>query len=65
MPDPLTGTWIRARYRAELHEIRSRYREWETTGPAEFRYPTRGGGTFNAWRPARRPGRWRIVGVAT
>ena len=48
--DPLTGKWIRARYRAELHEIRARYREAEVTGPAEFRYPTGGGGTFNPCR---------------
>ena len=66
--DPLTGKWVRARYRAELHEIRARYQLWEVTGPAEFRYPSVGGGTFNPWRstkaPRRRRGRWQIVGVA-
>jgi hypothetical protein len=66
--DSVTGKWVRARYRAELHEIRARYREWETTGLPEFRYPT-GGGSFNPWRSTkaapRRPGRWKIVGVAS
>ena len=35
--DPLTGKWVRARYRAERHEIAARYVEWEITGPAEVR----------------------------
>ena len=35
--DPRTGKWIRARYRAERHEIAARYAEWEITGPAEVR----------------------------
>jgi len=35
--DPRTGKWLRARYVAELHEIKARYAEWEITGPAEIR----------------------------
>jgi hypothetical protein len=35
--DPLTGKWIRARYRAELHEIAARYTEFEIIGPPEIR----------------------------
>ena len=48
--DPLTGKWVKARYRAELHEIQQRYAEWETIGAPEMREPH--GGTFN---PFRRP----------
>jgi hypothetical protein len=64
----LTGKWVKARYVAELHEIRERYKDWETVGPPEIRRPV-GGGSFNPWRTItpkpRRPGRWPIVGVAT
>jgi hypothetical protein len=35
--DPRTGKWIRARYRADLHEIKQRYAEWEIIGAAEIR----------------------------
>jgi hypothetical protein len=35
--DPRAGKWIRARYVAELHEIKARYAEWEITGPPEIR----------------------------
>ena len=35
--DPRTGKWIRARYVAELHEIKARYAEWEIIGPPEIR----------------------------
>ena len=35
--DPRTGKWIRARYVAELHEIKQRYIEWEIIGPPEIR----------------------------
>jgi len=31
--DPRTGSWIRARYVAELHEIAARYVEREIIGP--------------------------------
>jgi hypothetical protein len=61
--DPLTRKWVRARYLAERHEIAARYSEWEIIGQPEVRRPR--DGWFNPWRPARRPGRWKIVGVAT
>ena len=35
--DPRTGNWVRARYLAELHEIRARYTEWEIIGLPEIR----------------------------
>ena len=35
--DPVTGKWVRARYRAERHEIAARYVQWEITGPGEIR----------------------------
>ena len=35
--DPVTGKWVRARYRAELHEITTRYADFEITGAPEIR----------------------------
>jgi len=35
--DPRTGKWVRARHRAERHEIAERYGEWEIIAPAEIR----------------------------
>jgi hypothetical protein len=35
--DPRTGKWVRARHRATLAELASRYREWEVIGPPEIR----------------------------
>jgi hypothetical protein len=35
--DLVTGKWVRARYRAERHEIALRHAEYEITGPAEIR----------------------------
>ncbi len=35
--DPRTGRWVRARYLAELHEIKARCAEWEIIGPPEIR----------------------------
>ena len=35
--NPLTGKWVKARYRAERHEIGERHAEFEITGPAEIR----------------------------
>ena len=35
--DPVTRKWVRARYRAERHEIALRHAEYEITGPAEIR----------------------------
>ena len=37
--DPLTGRWVRARYRATREEIAARYTEAEIFGPAETRRP--------------------------
>ena len=33
--DPLTGKMVKARYRAERHEITARYAEWELIEPPE------------------------------
>ena len=35
--NPLTGKWVKARYRAERHEIAERHAEYEIIGPAEIR----------------------------
>ena len=35
--DPLTGKWVKARYKAERHEIAERHAEFEITGPPEIR----------------------------
>jgi len=35
--DPVTGKWVRARYVAELHEIKQRYAEFEIIGTPEIR----------------------------
>ena len=35
--DPVTGKWVRARYRAELHELQQRYIKWEIIGAPEIR----------------------------
>ena len=35
--DPRAGKWVRARYVAELHEIKARYAEFELLGPPEVR----------------------------
>ena len=35
--DPVTGRWVKARYRAERDEIERRYVEYEIVGPAEVR----------------------------
>jgi hypothetical protein len=46
--DPLTGRWVRARYRAEGQEIDQRYAKWEITGePEVWRVGGRG---FTPWR---------------
>jgi hypothetical protein len=31
--DPVTGKWVRARYRATVRDIAGRYQTWEITGP--------------------------------
>ncbi|HYE40932.1 MAG TPA: hypothetical protein VEB23_13430 [Ramlibacter sp.] len=36
--DPLTGRWVKARYKAEIHELEQRYPgRYEITGPPEER----------------------------
>jgi len=49
--DPVSGRWVRARYKTERHELKQRYAQWEITGAPEIR---RGGdgmsGTFNPYR---------------
>jgi hypothetical protein len=37
--DPMTGRWVKARYKATQDEIAARHAEWEITGPAEVRSP--------------------------
>ena len=34
--ESFTGKWVKARYRAERHEIAARDKEWEITGPPEI-----------------------------
>jgi len=46
--DPVTGKWMKARYRAERGEIAARYAEWEITGVPEIR--ARGGAAFSPWK---------------
>lgn len=47
--DPLTGNWRKARYRAELHEIRERYAEFEIDGePIGIDAPSTG--TFSPFK---------------
>jgi hypothetical protein len=46
---PRTNKWVNARYKAELHEIRARFAEWEITGePMVINGDD--GGTFNPFR---------------
>ena len=35
--DPASGTWIKARYKATLEDIRARYAEWMIAGEPELR----------------------------
>ena len=46
--DPVSGRWVRARYRAERHVIEQRYAKWEITGEPEVRRVD--GGGFSPWR---------------
>jgi hypothetical protein len=41
--DPVTGKWVRARYRASLDNIAARYATWELTGAPSVPAPTAGG----------------------
>jgi len=76
--DPRTGKWTRARYVAELHEIKARFAEFEIIGPPEIREVDPDARYFNphrspignlgpvlevaAWKPARPI---TLAGVAT
>ena len=46
--DPVTGKWVRARYRAERREIAARYARWEIVGEPELRRVA--GKAFSPWR---------------
>ncbi len=46
--DPLTGKWVRARYKASRSDLEKRYAEWEITGAGEMRHDV--GGSFNPHR---------------
>jgi len=35
--DPVTGKWVKARYKATRDEIAQRHAQWEIVGPAEVR----------------------------
>ena len=49
--DPLTGRWVRARYKAERHELVQRYAQWEIIGAPEIRrVGSDMSGTFNPFR---------------
>ena len=39
--DPLTGKWIRARYKAEVPVVQRRYADWEIIGAPEIRHVTK------------------------
>ena len=47
--DPVSGKWVRARYKATRDELAARYTEWELYGPPEIRVRTATG--FSPWRP--------------
>jgi hypothetical protein len=46
--DPLTGRWVKARFKATREEIAARHEEWEITGPADARAPITG--AFHPYR---------------
>ena len=46
--NPVTGRWVRARYRAERHVIEGRYARWEITGEPAVRHVAVAG--FSPWR---------------
>jgi hypothetical protein len=45
--DPVSGKWVRARYKAERRVIVARYVEWEIIGPGEIRAAA--GAAFSPW----------------
>ena len=46
-----TGKWVVSRYRAELHEIKARFTEFEIVGPPEIRRPDPDARYFNPHAP--------------
>jgi hypothetical protein len=46
--DPVTGRWVKARYRATMEDIAATHTEWEIIGAPEMRSPM--GGSFNPYR---------------
>jgi len=53
--DPLTGGWVRARYRLQVPEMQRHYSEWEITGAPEIRHVTRTSvDPFNPFEPLAR-----------
>jgi hypothetical protein len=46
--EPLTGRWVKARYKATREDIAARHAEWEITGSAELRRPI--GRAFSPYR---------------
>ena len=48
--EPFTGKWVKARYRAERHEIAARYNEWEIIGPPEIRDVDPNARYFTPWK---------------
>lgn|SRR4030095_14972671 len=50
--DPLSHRWVKARYKAERHELVARYAEWEIIGEPELRWPQEGSESFTPWRSA-------------
>ena len=48
--ESFTGKWVKARYRAERHEIAARYNEWEIIGPPEIRDVDPNARYFTPWK---------------
>jgi len=57
--DPLTGKWVRARYKASLADLEQRYGggRYEITGPPEIREVDPGARYFNPLRGEDQAGR--------
>jgi hypothetical protein len=47
--DPVSGRWVRARYKAARAEIVMRYAKWEKSEPSDTRWYA--GRPYNPWRP--------------
>ena len=48
--DPLTGRWVKARYKATRADIAAGHAEWEIIGPADVRDPDAGARRFDPYR---------------